>query len=600
MGINNYYFNNIDARLWDVDNYDFWLDSDNQKNCLDYSFNCSDESNIVTDGLVLWIDINNSGSTINGSDLKSLVSWDEKLIKISSGETSTCDCYLPLQSNPTGITLCDFGLTSVDNGRFDSLSGVTVVLTQADDKIILHHVTGYTLNNVYSAATKGIYDYDWTFRTGSTSSNGSEVGSTLCLNGGFYQGYFKLDLEKPNPIRLTEKTNVVENCSTSGRTFISGYDANGVRVNNEFSNVDPNAFKYELGPTNFDCGVGNGGWSMETWIKWGNPFCSGSTNNSLNDSFSGNSGFFFYIGTRSENKFKNNFSGETGLLTCDGIMPLNQSDGLPRTFNDGQDWFVVNKKCHANESVKVSFSSTTNCDEVSENALGFRVTPDGHIGYRKMTVDGFNYWCSESGRTGGSHFMVSGTKMEESYSDFTINKDEWYHVVTTYSQNSVKHGLPAGTLRIWLNGRVIHRVEDFIGLRLRPLNEWSSKQLGIPYNISWGGGSQGLIESQTFGGMDPNDQGLPISTYFTGTFDGELSQLRFYDKTLNVLEVKNNLYVDCSKYSVDTNIDLITPVSCYAPAGSQGYDNLSGYIYNHVNINGSPKKLAYVECGYYE
>lgn len=37
MGINNYYFNNIGARLWDVDNQDFWLSSDNQGQCLNYA-----------------------------------------------------------------------------------------------------------------------------------------------------------------------------------------------------------------------------------------------------------------------------------------------------------------------------------------------------------------------------------------------------------------------------------------------------------------------------------------------------------------------------------------------------------------------------------
>ena len=198
-------------------------------------------------------------------------------------------------------------------------------------------------------------------------------------------------------------------------------------------------------------------------------------------------------------------------------------------------------------------TATTYCDELSENALGFRFTPDGRIGYRKMTVSGYNYWCGESGSTGGSHYMITGTTMEEKYSpNFSIsgNTDKWYHIVVTYSQNSVKNGLPAGTLRFWVDGRVVYRVENFIGLKLRPLNEYSSKQLGVPYNISWGGGSQGLLESQTFGGPDPEDQNLNIATYFTGTFDGELSQLRFYDKTLNLMEIRNNLYADCNRYCV--------------------------------------------------
>jgi len=614
MGINNYYFNNIGARLWDVDNQDFWLSSDNQGQCLDYATDCTGDYDVVTDGLVIWFDINNTGTTIDGSSLTSLVTWDDYEITYTSGSTSNCGCYLPLQQNPTGITLCDWGLTGVDNGRFDMLSGITQTITSADTKVILYPVTGYTVNDAVSVGTKGKYDYPWTFRTGTTTSDGCLVGDTICLNGGFYQGYFKLDLEKPNPIKFTAST--VTKCGNETET--------------EYSNVDPDALKYDLGPTNFDCGEGNGGWSMETWIKWDNSYCSttedcfvytiapsgkpaidstwtytgcngttefitispfvstGSTicsessptcfsgdcvnyiatntgvncgkSNTLNNNFTGNTNFFFYIGTRAENKFRNVFSGESGLYTCDGIVPLQPDEDGPRLTTDGQNWFSIssfgrNGCCNpCTGDTPTIITATTYCDELSENALGFRFTPEGRIGYRKMTVEGHNYWCEESGTTGGSHYMITGTKMEEGYSpDFTISGDtqKWYHVVVTYSQNSVKNGLPAGTLRFWVDGRVVYRVEDFIGLKLRPLNDYSSKQLGVPYNISWGGGSQGLVESQTFGGPDPKDQDLPIATYFTGTFEGELSQLRFYDRTLNLMEIRNNLYVDCDRYCVE-------------------------------------------------
>ena len=46
---------------------------------------------------------------------------------------------------------------------------------------------------------------------------------------------------------------------------------------------------------------------------------------------------------------------------------------------------------------------------------------------------------------------------------------------------------------------------------------------------------------------------LDIEKYFAGTFEGELSQLRFYEKALNVLEVRNNFFVDCRRYCKDNN-----------------------------------------------
>lgn len=546
MGINNYYFNNIGGHLIDTDNNDFWLSSDNQGQLLNYATSnkdgCSNNFNIIEDGLVVWFDTNNNETTTNGNSLTSLNTWSGFTIQYGSGTTSNCGCFVPYKTNLSGITLCDIGLTGVDNGRYDSLSGLTLNLTDNNNKVILYPVTGYTINNDTLVTSKGKYDYPWSFKSNTVTPEGCVVGDTICLNGGFYQGYFKLDLEKPNPIPYTSST--INKCSTE--------------ISEEFSNVDPNALKYDLGPTNFDCGSANGGWSMETWVKRDTSDCGIISANTLNNNFSGNTGFFFYIGTRSENKFRNVFSGESGLYTCDDVIPLSPDDDTPVVTTDGRDWFTIsnfgrNSCCSPCNNVnETTVTATTYCDQLSENALGFRIKPDGRIGYRKMTVSGYNYWCGESNNVGGSHFMVTGTTVEEGYSPNPIitSGNTWWHVVVTYTQNSVKHGLPAGTLKFWVNGRVVYRVEDFIGLKLRALNEWSSKQLGVPYNISWGGGSQGLLESQTFGGPDPSDQGLDIATNFAGTFEGEISQLRFYDKPLNLMEVRNNLYAECNRYCI--------------------------------------------------
>jgi len=469
--------------------------------------------------------------------------------------------------------------------------------------VVLYPVTGYTVTSANTVATRGIYDYPWTFRVGTTTPDGCIVGDTLCLDGGFYQGYFKLDFEQPNPTEISATT---QNC---------GNDV----VTEKLVDVDPDATKYDLMPSDFDCGSGNGGWSMETWIKWDNSYCreirdcliydiyppltpsgnslwvytgcsgtveyvsvesgatesvcaktspvcfsgncgvvSGTSENCpkiLNDDFNNNTGFFFYIGTRAENKFQNVFSGESGLYTCDGIVPLSPDAENPIAI-DGQDWFSVSSyggrssccsPCVNSGSTTVTTGTTSEyCDELSENALGFRITPSGQVGYRKMTVTGSCY---------NNEFRATGTTMEQGYStdSVIIPGDIWYHITVTYSQNSVKHGLPAGTLRFWVNGRVVYRVENFIGLKLRALNEYSSKQLGVPYNISWGGGTQGLVESQTFGGPDMADRGLQLERYFAGTFLGELSQLRFYDKSLSILEIRNNFFMDTTRYCIVEN-----------------------------------------------
>jgi len=55
----------------------------------------------------------------------------------------------------------------------------------------------------------------------------------------------------------------------------------------------------------------------------------------------------------------------------------------------------------------------------------------------------------------------------------------------------------------------------------------------VPFNFSLGGGSQGLMESQTFDGLDPNDRNLPIQTNFAGSFIGSIAQFKF-----NICELK--------------------------------------------------------------
>jgi len=537
MSIHNYYFKNIDSHLVGQNYWDFILSSDDQGKCLDYALDCKNlgtNVDIIQDKLVLWFDVNNSGTTINGSSLTSLTEWD-------SGKTLDTTNFSDFSGSnnlyikPTsGFTLCDFGLTGVDNGRYNSLSGISVTITSGDTKMVLYPVTGYTITE--SGTTKGIYDYPMTYITG-TTSDGCDPGARICTVGGFYQGYFKLDFLDPAPTYVEEDNN----CGGTDITSMAG---------------DPDENFYQIMPTTFE-----DGWTMETWIKWGGECCysastSGLTGSTtvclsgytINDDFPNNEGFFFYIGTRAENKFRNVFSGESGYTTCDGI-PLQPSNTAEYLDNGTANWFLKNTTfgwskcgfcCNSGSTTDPSGTTITSsyCDELSENALGFRITPDGRIGYRKMTVTGdcFN-----------NEFKITGTTMEESYSEpiLTTSGSGWSHIVVTYTQGSnIKNTLPAGVLRFWLNGRVIHRINDFIGLQLRALDEKSDKQLGVPFNISWGGGTQGLLESQTFGGPDPEDRNLTLETNFAGTFNGELSQLRFYEKPLNILEVRHNFFID--------------------------------------------------------
>lgn len=511
MGIDNYYFNNIDGKLINDNYWDFHLTSDNQGMSLPYATSCRDldcSDGVINDpDLVLWFDVSNSGTTTDGSVLTSLTEWTGVTITPSSG-----------------ITLSDFGLTGVDNGRVTGMTD-TLTLTSGDTKVKLYPVTGSS------------YVYPWSYITGTTVGSGCEMGESVCVNGGFYQGFFKIDFEKPAPVSSTTVTT--NNCgTTTGSTLEQG---------------DPDSQVYDLLPTTFEKG-----WTMETWLLPNNS-CDSTTGTTLNDVYSNNTGFFFYIGTRAEDKFWNVFSGESGYTTTTNI-PLNPEIEVDEGLNGGQNWFSISSPrligtsnsnsldcCCLNNvtSSSVTSGSTSSfCSQLGENALGFRITDDNRIGWRKVTV---------TGECQNNKMVITGETIEESYTTESViptgNTPSLIQVV--YLQGSgEKFGLPTGTLKMYVNGRLVLKSKDFIGLQLRALQTWSDKQQGVPYNISWGGGTQGLLESQTFGGPDPEDSGLMLENNFAGTFLGQLSQLRFYKRPLNLLELRNNLFVDCNRYCV--------------------------------------------------
>ena len=72
--------------------------------------------------------------------------------------------------------------------------------------------------------------------------------------------------------------------------------------------------------------------------------------------------------------------------------------------------------------------------------------------------------------------------------------------------------------------------------------------MGVPFNFSLGGGSLGLIESQTFDGLDPNDRNLPIQENFAGTFIGGISQYKFNICELTYGDIQNNYLSGSARY----------------------------------------------------
>ena len=136
-----------------------------------------------------------------------------------------------------------------------------------------------------------------------------------------------------------------------------------------------------------------------------------------------------------------------------------------------------------------------------------------------------------------------------------------------------------GTLSFYVNGRRVHKVENYEEIIPRQLNTNKQTQVGVAYNMSWGGGTFGLRENlmpDCSGGTMthknlPPDQML-LNQYFAGTFVGGISQMMYYIKPLTPDEIYHNFLINKDRYSL---IDCEECKNCNKP-----------WVYNGIHGNG--------------
>jgi hypothetical protein len=145
-----------------------------------------------------------------------------------------------------------------------------------------------------------------------------------------------------------------------------------------------------------------------------------------------------------------------------------------------------------------------------------------------------------------------------------VKTDEWSYVVikfvTDYKTDCELKtaNRRKGKLMFYVNSKLIFVVDEFDEFIAKRLQDYKDKQIGVPFNFSLGGGSQGLIESQTFDGLDPEDRNLPIETNFAGSFIGSISQFKFNICDLKYCNIIENYTAGLTQYDLDqTNYLLV-------------------------------------------
>ena len=517
---------------------------------------------------------------------------------------------------PVVTELCDIGLTGIDNGLVPNMSGETIEITTGlytsvqdrfsrykyDRRMKMHPITGFTTseNRLWNDDS---YTYDLSY-----VNAGGDIGYVAQLDGGFYQGFYK----------------------------IAGYD-------------------YQVFPERVSLG-----WTAEFMLKYR---WTGDTSVGLNNRYPDNKGTFFYMGARAENKFYHYADGspsqDTGYTRVTSGLTCMHTCGCSSSANTASTCLSVyqisggtstNCSCGCNCQCSVTAQypeSDPLYDEVS-NALSLRLS--GDTGSPRLCVKVFRITggCETSGTCLTGLTYTTGTSVTEWCStrgifdfcsgttypnvehwvqiDAVFQRNEWLDTCDLYDKgglglivstvftatsanNSVSlieppltHEQPydpattevvkfndmwteeiyyrLGTLKFYVNGRLFMVAENFEEIIPRLLNTERENQIGVGYNISLGGGTQGLHDNLTFsGGCPPELSGITyqqdpecLTTYdldntiysglttqirleslFGGSMIGEISAFRMYTEPLNASQIKHNFKILENKY------DLLNP-----------------------------------------
>lgn len=176
--------------------------------------------------------------------------------------------------------------------------------------------------------------------------------------------------------------------------------------------------------------------------------------------------------------------------------------------------------------------------DIYRNALAFQIKDDGTLGYKYLVRD-----CEAE---------VENYKIETEFTkDSIIENGKWYDinikVIPTkrkvasnekcVGQNSANDEMQ---IYFYVNGKLVLISKRLPIINLRALDDLYEKQEGVPFNISLGGGTQGLGEVIYLNYMKNPEFVLPLEKEFAGSFIGWLKTFRFYNCPLNYNEIVKN------------------------------------------------------------
>lgn len=161
--------------------------------------------------------------------------------------------------------------------------------------------------------------------------------------------------------------------------------------------------------------------------------------------------------------------------------------------------------------------------DIYGNAFALRITDDGEIGYRYLVKD-----CDADNV--GKYSVLEGYSFKNVISDC-----EWHtvHVRIAAMFDKMK-------LYFYVDGRLVYVTKELPKLNLHELDDLYEKQESVPFNISLGGGTQGLAETVLYNYMLNPTRVYPLEENFAGSFIGYIRSFKFYNCELDFTDIVNN------------------------------------------------------------
>jgi hypothetical protein len=197
-------------------------------------------------------------------------------------------------------------------------------------------------------------------------------------------------------------------------------------------------------------------------------------------------GIFFMMGIRAEDKYNQYFSGETmtGYTTITNIPYFSGVTTSENNTFDSYNETEITKKAFSKfeDNQEILYTIPPIINNIKGNVIAFELTSDKKLAYRYVDDNG---------------------NLIMNVSQLVLPSSGWALISIVFTPDEIIKDLDllscykrrTGKLILYVNGRAIWIIKDFPEFYFRNILNNRNLQIGVPYSISWGGGSFGLKNS---------------------------------------------------------------------------------------------------------